>query len=52
MRDMWNALHQNECREKAVEALLKQHDVDEPRLKADLDRFADDLIEIGILNEV
>ncbi|MDD1755170.1 MAG: hypothetical protein LUQ63_06070 [Methanothrix sp.] len=37
---------------KAVEALLNQHDVDEARLKADLDRFADDLIEIGILNEV
>ena len=52
MRDMWNALHQNECREKAVEALLNQHDVDEARLKADLDRFADDLIEIGTLNEV
>ena len=49
---MWQLLAEHEQLDKTVAALLTEFDVDEARLRADVDRFVKELSECGLVEVV
>lgn len=47
---MWRALTEADCVENALEALLREYDVEPDRLRSDVTAFVERLVEAGLVD--